>query len=116
MVFIFTLWAGVLKMNRIDWDWQAQLETCERKIAELEETVGSQRRKLQRLLGGNMNATFAQRILAMRVESLERVQRWKRLIETRIADRAAAQCVELPCRTRPIRQGSMPVANSRGES
>jgi hypothetical protein len=33
-----------------------------------------------------MNAIFAQRILAMREESLERVQSHKRLIETRIAE------------------------------
>src|ERR1700694_5026008 len=91
-------------MNMIDWDWQAQLETCPRKNVELEETIASQRRKLQRLLDGNMNATFAQRILAMREESLERVQRWKRLIETRIADRAADQRVEPPCRRRPTSQ------------
>ena len=84
-------------MNRIDWEWQAQLETCQRKIVELEEKVASQRQKLQRLLDGNMNAIFAERILAMREESLERVQIWKRLIETRIADHAADQSVELPC-------------------
>src|SRR6202163_35284 len=79
---------GVPKMHRIDWDWQTQLETCQRKIVELEEKVASQRQKLQRLLDGNMNATFAQRILVMREESLERVQNWKHLIETRISDRA----------------------------
>jgi hypothetical protein len=88
--------SGVPKMNRIDWEWQAQLETCQRKIVELEEKVASQSQKLQRLLDGNMNAIFAERILAMREESLERVQNWKRLIETRIAD-AADQSVELPC-------------------
>jgi uncharacterized coiled-coil protein SlyX len=91
-------------MNMIDWDWQAQLETCQRRIAELEEKIASQRRKLQRLFDGNMNATFVQRILALWEESLERVHSHKHLIETRIADRAAAQCVELPCHTKPMRQ------------
>jgi hypothetical protein len=81
-------------MNMIDWDWQAQLETCQRRIAELEEKIASQRRKLQRLLDGNMNATFVQRILALWEESLERVHSHKRLIETRIADHAAKHLVE----------------------
>ena len=76
-------------MNRIDWDWQAQLETCQRRIVELEEKIASQRQKLQRLLDGKGNATFAQRTLAMREESLERVQGCKRLIESRIAGRPA---------------------------
>jgi hypothetical protein len=83
--------------DMIDWDWQTQLESCQRKIVELEEKIASQRQKLQRLLDRNMNATFAQRILAMRQESLERVQSYKHLIETRIADRAADQLVELRC-------------------
>jgi hypothetical protein len=111
-VFTFALWglyrrpaAGrddrsrleFLKMNRTDWDWQAQLETCQRRIVELEEKIASERRKLQRLLGSNRNATFAQRTLAMREESLQRVQSCKRLIETRIADRVANGLVEMPC-------------------
>jgi hypothetical protein len=81
-------------MNMIDWDWQAQLETCQRRIAELEEKIASQRQKLQRLLDGNLNTTFVQRILALWEESLERVHSHKRLIETRIADRAADRLVE----------------------
>jgi hypothetical protein len=78
-------------MTMIDWDWPAQLEECKRRIAELEENIASQRRKIQRLLDCDMNATFAQRMLAMREESLERVQSCMRLIESRIADRAADQ-------------------------
>jgi hypothetical protein len=101
------------KMNMIDWDWQAQLETCQRRIIELEEKIVSQRRKLQRLLDGNMNAIFAERILAMREESLERVRSWKRLIETRIADRAADRLVEPPCLGDQRAKWPMPVANSR---
>jgi hypothetical protein len=84
-------------MNKIDWDWQSQLETCRRTIVELEEKIASERGKLQRLLDDNRNATFVQRILAMRQESLERVQSCKRLIETRIADRAADRLFEMPC-------------------
>jgi hypothetical protein len=83
-------------MNGIDWDWQAQLETCKRRIVQLEEKIASERQKLQRLLAGNRNPTFAQRMLAMREESLERVQSCKRLIETRITDRAADRLVEMP--------------------
>jgi hypothetical protein len=86
----------VPNMHKIDWDWQAQLETCQRRIVELEDKIASQRQKLQRLLDGNGNATFAQRTLAMREESLERVRRCKRLIESRIADRAADRLVEMP--------------------
>jgi hypothetical protein len=83
-------------MNRIDWDWQAQLETCKKRIVQLEDKIASERKKLQRLLDGNRNPTFAQRMLAMREESLERVRSCKRLIETRITDRAADRLVEMP--------------------
>jgi hypothetical protein len=87
---------GFLRMNRIDWDWQTQLETCKRRIVQLEDKIASESRKLQRLLNGNRNPTFAQRMLAMREESLERVQSCKRLIETRITDCAADRLVEMP--------------------
>jgi hypothetical protein len=80
-------------MTKIDWDWQSQLEKCQCKIAELEERIASQRQKIQRLLDRNLDATFGQRILAMRQESLERVQSHKRLIESRIADHAEGQSV-----------------------
>jgi hypothetical protein len=80
--------SGVSMMTMNDWDWPGQLETCQRKIAELEQKIASQRQNVQRLLDCNMNAIFAQRILAMREESLRRVQGHKHLIETRIADRA----------------------------
>jgi hypothetical protein len=53
-------------MSMIDWDWPAQLEQCKRRIAELEENIASQRRRIQRLLDCELNATFAQRLLAMR--------------------------------------------------
>jgi hypothetical protein len=83
-------------MAKIDWDWAAQLETCKRIIVQLEIKIASERQKLQRLLDGNRNPTFAQRMLAMREESLERVQSYKRLIEIRITDRAADRLVEMP--------------------
>jgi hypothetical protein len=83
-----TFFWGLL-MRMIDWDWPAQLETCQSKIAELEEKIASQRRKIQRLLDQKMNAAHAQRLLAIREQSLERVQSDKYLIEIRMADRAA---------------------------
>ena len=75
----------------IDWDWPAQLKECRIRIAELEERIASQKLKVQRLLDWKMNATSAQRLLAIREESLERVQSHQHLIETRIAERAADQ-------------------------
>jgi uncharacterized coiled-coil protein SlyX len=83
-------------MAMIDWDWPAQFETCQARIAELEERIASQKEKIQRLLKRNMNAIFAQRILAIWEESLERVQSHKHLIEIRIGDRAADQHHALP--------------------
>jgi TolA-binding protein len=76
-------------MRTIDWDWPAQLEMCQSKIAELEKKIALQRQKIQRLLDQKMNAAHAQRLLAIREQSLERVQGHKYLIEIRIANRAA---------------------------
>jgi hypothetical protein len=73
----------------IDWDWPAQLKECQVRIAELEDKIASQRQKLKQLSDGRMTATSAQRLLTIWEQSLERVQRHKRLIETRIAGRAA---------------------------
>jgi uncharacterized coiled-coil protein SlyX len=83
-------------MAMINWDWPGQLKTCQNRIAELEEKIASQKRKIQRLLDWKMNATFAQYLLAIREESLARVRREKHLIETRIAKRAADQRRVLP--------------------
>jgi hypothetical protein len=55
----------------------------------IEEKIASQRLKIQRLLDQKLSATSAQLLLAIREESLARVQSHKHLIETRIADRAA---------------------------
>ena len=78
-------------MAMIDWDWPAQLKECQIRAAELEEKIASQKLKVQRLLGCKMNATSAQRLLAIRERSLERVRSRQHLIETRIAERAADQ-------------------------
>jgi hypothetical protein len=78
-------------MAAIDLDWSSQLKTCQHRIAELGEKIGSQKRKVQGLLDWKMNATSAQWLLAIREESLARVRRDKRLIETRITGRG--QCV-----------------------
>jgi hypothetical protein len=73
-------------MSRID--WSTQLETCRSKGARLEETIGSQRLKIQRLAQSQRDLTYAKRILMLREQSLERVQAYMQLIETRIADGA----------------------------
>jgi hypothetical protein len=66
-------------------DWPTQLETCQSKIARLEETIASQRQKIRRLHQKQKDLTYAQRILALREQSLERAQGYKHLIEIRIA-------------------------------
>ena len=76
-------------MAKIDWDWPAQLENCERRIAELEAGIASQEQKIRQLLKAGKNAEFANRGLAIRQESLARVRRYERLIEARIAEGAA---------------------------
>jgi uncharacterized coiled-coil protein SlyX len=74
-------------MRTIDWDWPAQLETCQIRIAELEAGIASQKHKIQHLSNRGLDAAFAQRVLVVMEQSLEREQSHKRLIETRIADR-----------------------------
>jgi hypothetical protein len=78
-------------MRMIDWDWPAQLNECQIRIAELEDKIASQKQKVQRLLDGQMTALSAQRLLAIWEQSLERVRSHKHLIETKIAERAAGQ-------------------------
>jgi hypothetical protein len=53
----------VLSMARIDWDWCAELETCQIRIAGLEAGIASQDQKTQRLSDRGMDAEFAQRVL-----------------------------------------------------
>src|SRR6516162_472343 len=77
-----------VSMAAIDWDWPAQLKTCQNRIVELENKVASQKLKIDRLVEQQMPATSAQLLLAIREESLTRARDYKRLIETRLADRA----------------------------
>jgi uncharacterized coiled-coil protein SlyX len=51
-------------MAAIDWDWPAQLKTCQNRIAELEEKVASQKLKINRLVDQKLPATSAQLLLA----------------------------------------------------
>ena len=76
-------------MAKTDWDWPAQRENCERKIAELEAGIASQEQTIRQLLKAGKNAELANRGLAIRRESLARVRRYERLIEARIAEGAA---------------------------
>src|ERR1700719_4093025 len=78
-----------LPMAKTDWDWPAQRENCERRIAELEAGIASQEQKIRQLLKVGKNAEFANRVLAIRQESLARVRGYKRLIEARVAEGAA---------------------------
>jgi hypothetical protein len=81
-------------MTRID--WPAQLETCQLKVARLEEAIASHRRKLQRLSLNQRESTYARRFLSLRVQSLKRVQGYKELIETRISGGAAGRNRAVP--------------------
>jgi uncharacterized coiled-coil protein SlyX len=76
-------------MRTIDWDWPAQLETCQIRIAELEAGIASQKHKIQHLSNRGLDAAFAQRVLVVMKQSLEREQSHKHLIETRMAGRQA---------------------------
>jgi hypothetical protein len=77
-----------LLMARIDLDWPAQVKTCQIRIAELEEKIATQRQKIQHLSEQELRVKWAQCLLVMRQESLERAQSRRDLIESRIADRA----------------------------
>jgi hypothetical protein len=73
-----------LSMAMIDLDSPAQLKTCQIRIAELEERIATQRR----LSDQELRVKWAQRLLVVRQESLERAQSRRDLIESRIAGRA----------------------------
>ena len=75
-------------MAMIDLDWLAQLETCQIRIAELEEKIATQTQKIQHLSDQKLRVKWAQRLLVMRQESLERAQRRRDLIESRIVGHA----------------------------
>jgi hypothetical protein len=76
-------------MAKIDWDWPALLENCNKKIAELQAGIAAQEQKIRQLLKAGKNAEFANRGLAIRQESLARVRGNKRLIAARVAEGAA---------------------------
>ena len=76
-------------MARINWDWPAQLENCNKMITELQAGIAAQEQKIRALRKAGMKVEFAQRLLAIRQDSWARVCAYKRLIETRIADAAA---------------------------
>jgi hypothetical protein len=78
-------------MATMDLDWLAQLKACRDRIAELEEKIATQRQKIRRFSDQKMNIKWAQYLLAMRQESLERAESRKNLIESRIADHVANQ-------------------------
>ena len=75
-------------MATINLDWPAQLKTCQIRIAELDEQIATQRQKIQRLSDQKLRVKWAQRLLVMRQESLERAQRRRDLIESRIVGHA----------------------------
>jgi division protein CdvB (Snf7/Vps24/ESCRT-III family) len=70
-------------------DWLSQLKGCQIRIAELNEKIASDKLKIERLFGQTLRVASAQRRLAIREESLARVQSCKLMIETRIAESAA---------------------------
>ena len=80
-------WQGILVAT--DLDWCSQLKHCQSRIAELNDKIASEKLKIQRLFDQRLAATAAQRRLAIREESLARLQSSKTMIESRIADRAA---------------------------
>jgi uncharacterized coiled-coil protein SlyX len=75
-------------MAMIDLDWLAQLETCQIRIAELEEKIATQTQKIQHLSDQKLRVKWAQCLLVMRQESLERAHSRRDLFESRIAGRA----------------------------
>jgi hypothetical protein len=75
-------------MATIDLDWPSQLKTCQIRIGELEEKIATQRQKIQHLSDQNLRVKWAQWLLVMRQESLERAQSRRDLIESRITGRA----------------------------
>jgi hypothetical protein len=74
-------------MEMIDWDWPAELKTCQRKIAELEQKIASQRQEIQGLFARKMNAAYVQLILTINERNLKQARGHKHLIEMRLAAR-----------------------------
>jgi hypothetical protein len=88
-------------MTKIDWDWFAELATCEAKIVELEVRVAAQKQKIELLLNRGMDATLAQRVLILREENLELMRSFKHLIKSRMAELAAGPNSAVPSTDEP---------------
>jgi uncharacterized coiled-coil protein SlyX len=91
-------------MPKIDWDRPAELEACQTRIAELEAGIASQKQKIQRLFDRGMDAEFAQRILAVMEQSVERVRGHKHSIEN-MAERGAGEDKVAPRSEEPDEPG-----------
>jgi uncharacterized coiled-coil protein SlyX len=65
-------------------DWNAQLETANRRIAEIEDKISAQNDALQRLSGEGADTQIVTRMLDVLKQSLERANVYKHFIETRI--------------------------------
>jgi hypothetical protein len=65
-------------------DWNAQLETANRHIAEIEGKISAQNDALQRLSGEGADTHIVTRMLDVLKQNLERANIHRHFIETRI--------------------------------
>jgi hypothetical protein len=65
-------------------DWNDQLETASRRIAEIEGKISAQNDALQRLSGEGADTHIVTRMLDVLKQNLERANIHKRFIESRI--------------------------------
>jgi hypothetical protein len=65
-------------------DWNAHLETAQRRIAEVEGKISVQREAMQRLSEQGADTGIVARMLHVLNESLERANIHKRFIESRV--------------------------------
>jgi uncharacterized coiled-coil protein SlyX len=65
-------------------DWNDQLETINRHIAEIEDKISAQNDTLQRLSGEGAHTHIVNRMLDVLTQSLERANIHKSFIESRI--------------------------------
>jgi hypothetical protein len=88
-------------MAKIDWDWSAELKTCQVRIAKLEAEIASQRETIQRLLDRGLGVEFPQRVLLRMEQSLERLRGHQQLIDGRIAELTAGRDGAVPSSEEP---------------
>jgi hypothetical protein len=69
-------------------DWNAELEMAQHRVAELEDMVSRLRDTIQQGAEDSTEATQSQRTLQVRLASLERAQHHQRFIEHKIASGA----------------------------